>query len=185
MKKFTSIIARLLMVMLVLAPIGAFATATTAPGATTNVLWNWDVERDASTSFSHGGATFPDTITSTGDSCILLKNYQFNQGYEYLIQRGPSPYSTTTTGDSVFYRCDFKDANKTYLYTVYIDTVVGANGLKGGLILLSVNRQNWAPYVDIVITSTALSSRLFVTSYATTRLLKRKPVGFNKPWPFN
>jgi hypothetical protein len=184
MKTTKSYLARLLVICIALFPV--LALAAVPPASLTSGNYSWEVERGLSSSFSHGGCTFPDTVTGTGDTCVLLFNYQFESGYDYALAMGKHPYSTTTTGDSVFIKVNYKDQNKVLMFDQFCDTLVGAAGLKGSITMLPVNRNCFIPggYCDIVITSTALSTRLFVNTYTSLQLLKRKAINYPKSWPF-
>lgn len=159
-------------------PAIAFAAA---PSATTvDANYEWGVEVAASSQLNTGSVTLPDTLTGTGDSAILLKHYAFPSRFEFSLVRGPNG-GTLTTNDTVITRADFFNVNKTYLYSVYIDTIIAA-ATAGHNILLPVNRVGWAPYVSIVMKPTAaLSTRVFTTP-ATVQVNKRRAVISYKLW---
>ncbi len=175
-------IARVLIVLHLMALIvPLFAASTLAPGAITSGVYEWSGEKFISGGvLSTGGSSFPDTLTGTGDSTLIVKNYPFASGFEYSLVRGPAT-TTLTTGDSVVYRADFKDINKNYLFSIYFDTVVAASAV-GGSVMLPVNRQAYTPYVSIVAKSlAALSTRNYITSNLIF-LNKRRPLNINQAW---
>jgi hypothetical protein len=188
MKTYRSYIARLVIAsMLLLSILPFFASAAVPPASLTSGNYKWEVERGISSTFSHGGCTFPDTLTGNGDTCLVLADYQFETGYDYALVLGVHPYSTTTTGDSVVISVQFKDQNKAKLFSMNCDTIVGAAGLLGSITMLPVNRNAMIPggYCNIVIKSLAdLSSRKFINTYTSMQIVKRRALSYPVSWPF-
>jgi hypothetical protein len=185
MKTPKSYLARLLIIAFALFPV--LALAAVPPASITSGEYVWDVERGISTSFSHGGCSFPDTLTGNGDTCLVLKDYQFSSGYEYALVFANHPYSTTTTGDSVVLSVQFKDQNGLKVLSMNCDTIVGAAGLLGSITILPVGRSILIPggTCNIVVKSLAdISTRKFITAYTGVQLLKRRAVNYPMSWPF-
>ena len=177
MKVILSLIALLAVVALSAPP--AFSVV--------DAQYEYSMERAGSTTFAKGNWsgstpwTTYDTLTGTGDTSILLYKYKFSNVGEYYLSLAPLT-GTFTTGDTLYFKAYYYNANGTFAGYAVLDTLAYADNGKGKNIMLNVNRTVSYSYVSIVASSTALSTRLAIFTGANMELKARRPVVTTKAW---
>ena len=118
-----------------------------------------------------------DTLVAT-DSTVFINKFRFDAGWQYIWVHGKS---TGTAADSVkvALRVDYFDANKTFLYSVFPDTIASS---AGQAVMLPIGRTGYAAYMSLTGKTFTGQGTQVILPLGYANVIKRRPVVVTKKW---